>query len=94
MGISEKNLYKYEVVGDELAHYSARTVDIMYRYFPEREDEEKQWDELMGIANRGDLIRNRTQRKLPMTMANVLIQTQLMICHITTHTQINVFIHM
>ena len=26
----------------------------MYRYFPEREDENKQWDELMGIANRTD----------------------------------------
>ena len=26
----------------------------MYRYFPEREDESKQWDELMGIANRTD----------------------------------------
>jgi glycyl-tRNA synthetase len=26
----------------------------MYRFFPERADEEKQWDELMGIANRTD----------------------------------------
>ena len=26
----------------------------MYRFFPEREDEDKQWDELMGIANRTD----------------------------------------
>ncbi len=54
LGISEKNLYKYEVPGGDLAHYSDRTVDIMYRYFPERDDEEKQWDELMGIANRTD----------------------------------------
>jgi glycyl-tRNA synthetase len=54
LGISEKNLFKYEVVGDELAHYSDRTIDIMYRFFPEREDEAKQWDELMGIANRTD----------------------------------------
>lgn len=54
LGISEKNLYKYEVPADDLAHYSDRTIDIMYRFFPEREDEEKQWDELMGIANRTD----------------------------------------
>ncbi len=54
LGISEKNLYKYEVPASDLAHYSDRTVDIMYRYFPERDDEEKQWDELMGIANRTD----------------------------------------
>ncbi len=54
LGISEKNLYKLEVVGDDLAHYSDRTIDIMYRFFPEREDEEKQFDELMGIANRTD----------------------------------------
>ncbi|HLM03522.1 MAG TPA: His/Gly/Thr/Pro-type tRNA ligase C-terminal domain-containing protein, partial [Pyrinomonadaceae bacterium] len=34
---------------------AVRTVDILYRYFPERAgDEEKQFDELMGIANRTD----------------------------------------
>jgi glycyl-tRNA synthetase len=44
----------YEQTEKELAHYAERTVDIMYRYFPEREDEDKQWDELMGIANRTD----------------------------------------
>ncbi|MEZ5344143.1 MAG: glycine--tRNA ligase [Pyrinomonadaceae bacterium] len=54
LGISRENLSLYEVPGDDLAHYSDRTVDVMYRYFPEREDEEKQWDELMGIANRTD----------------------------------------
>jgi glycyl-tRNA synthetase len=37
-----------------LAHYSKRTVDIYYRFFPEREDEQKQFEELMGIANRMD----------------------------------------
>ena len=37
-----------------MAHYAERTVDILYRFFPEREDEEKQFDELMGIANRTD----------------------------------------
>ncbi len=52
LGISAANLSLYEQGPHELAHYAERTVDIMYRYFPEREDEEKQWDELMGIANR------------------------------------------
>ncbi len=54
LGISENNLKLYEQTKEELAHYSERTVDILYRFFPEREDEEKQWDELMGIANRTD----------------------------------------
>ena len=52
LGISAENLSLYEQSKEELAHYAERTVDIMYRYFPERADEEKQWDELMGIANR------------------------------------------
>lgn len=54
LGISKDNLYLYEVPDGDLAHYSVRTIDVMYRYFPEREDENKQWDELMGIANRTD----------------------------------------
>ncbi len=54
VGISRENLKHYEQPKEELAHYSERTVDILYRFFPEREDEEKQWDELMGIANRTD----------------------------------------
>jgi glycyl-tRNA synthetase len=54
LGISSANLSLYEQTAEELAHYAVRTVDIMYRYFPEREDEDKQWDELMGIANRTD----------------------------------------
>lgn len=54
LGISAENIKLYEQSKEELAHYSERTVDILYRYFPEREDEEKQWDELMGIANRTD----------------------------------------
>jgi glycyl-tRNA synthetase len=54
LGISAENLKLYEQSKEELAHYAERTVDIMYRYFPEREDEDKQWDELMGIANRTD----------------------------------------
>jgi len=51
LGISRENLYLYEVPEEDLAHYSKRTVDIMYRYFPERE---KPWEELMGIAWRTD----------------------------------------
>ncbi len=54
LGIMSENLSLYEQQPHELAHYAERTVDIMYRFFPEREDEEKQWDELMGIANRKD----------------------------------------
>jgi glycyl-tRNA synthetase len=54
LGISSSNLKHYEQTKEELAHYSERTVDILYRFFPEREDNDKQWDELMGIANRTD----------------------------------------
>jgi glycyl-tRNA synthetase len=54
LGISKQNLKHYEQPKEELAHYSERTVDILYRFFPEREDEDKRWDELMGIANRTD----------------------------------------
>ena len=54
LGISADNLRLYEQSAEELAHYAARTVDILYRFFPEREDEDKQFDELMGIANRKD----------------------------------------
>ncbi len=54
LGISAENLKLYEQSKEELAHYAERTVDILYRFFPEREDEEKQFDELMGIANRKD----------------------------------------
>ncbi len=54
LGISAENLKLYEQTREELAHYADRTVDILYRFFPERGDEEKQFDELMGIANRKD----------------------------------------
>ena len=54
LGIDAANLTLHEVPAKELAHYSKRTVDIMYRYFPERPDEERQWEELMGIAYRTD----------------------------------------
>jgi glycyl-tRNA synthetase len=54
LGIANENLRFYEQPKEELAHYAKRTVDIHYRFFPERDDEERQWDELMGIANRTD----------------------------------------
>ena len=39
---------------DELAHYAKACTDLLYRFFPEREDEGKQFDEVEGIANRTD----------------------------------------
>ena len=54
LGVARENLYLYEVPKEKLAHYSRRTVDIMYRYFPERPEEARQWEELMGIAYRTD----------------------------------------
>src|SRR5436853_213466 len=54
LGIRESDLRKFDQPREELAHYSKRTVDLQYRFFPEREEEEKQWDELEGIANRTD----------------------------------------
>ncbi len=54
LGILPENLKLYEQTAAELAHYAERTVDILYRFFPERDDETKQFDELMGIANRKD----------------------------------------
>jgi glycyl-tRNA synthetase len=54
LGIREDDLRKYEQPKEELAHYAKRTVDIQYRFFPDRADAEKQWDELEGIANRRD----------------------------------------
>ena len=54
LGVAADNLRLYEQPKEELAHYAKRTVDIHYRFFPEREEKERQWDELMGIANRTD----------------------------------------
>ncbi len=55
LGISSENFYRYEVPKKDLAHYSARTVDLMYRFFPERKETGgDEWDEIMGIANRTD----------------------------------------
>jgi glycyl-tRNA synthetase len=46
-GLQPENIRLHEHTGDELAHYSKRTVDLLYR-FP------MGWSELMGIANRTD----------------------------------------
>jgi glycyl-tRNA synthetase len=63
LGIKPENLRKYEQPRSELAHYSKRTVDLQYRFFPEREEKEKQWDELEGIANRTDFDLRAHSRK-------------------------------
>jgi len=62
-GLSRERLTLYEVPPHELAHYSKRTVDIMYRYPIGTE-------ELEGIANRTDFdlgSHTRDQDKLPIT---------------------------
>ncbi|HYV04212.1 MAG TPA: glycine--tRNA ligase, partial [Blastocatellia bacterium] len=41
LGMRAENLRKYEQPREELAHYAKRTVDLQYRFFPDREDEEK-----------------------------------------------------
>lgn len=54
LGIRPENIRRYVQQSDELAHYARACTDLQYRFFPEREDQEKQWDELEGIANRTD----------------------------------------
>jgi glycyl-tRNA synthetase len=54
LGMRPENLRKYYQPPNELAHYAKACVDLQYRFFPDRADEEKQWDELEGIANRTD----------------------------------------
>src|SRR5205814_3749214 len=46
-GLAAENVKLHEHARDELAHYSKRTVDLLYK-FP------MGWSELMGIANRTD----------------------------------------
>jgi glycyl-tRNA synthetase len=65
LGLDRANLHLHEVPPEELAHYSKRTVDIMYRYFPERPEEPRQWEELMGIAYRTDFdLRSHSSKPL------------------------------
>ena len=54
LGLVRENLKLVEVAEKDRAHYSRRTVDLYYRFFPEREGDDAQWEELMGIAHRGD----------------------------------------
>src|SRR5262249_22464044 len=53
-GIRPGNLKQYVQTPEELAHYAKATTDLLYRFFPEREDEGKQFDEVEGISNRTD----------------------------------------
>ena len=53
-GIKPENIRLYNQKKEELAHYAKATVDIHYRFFPERPEEDKQFDEVEGVANRTD----------------------------------------
>jgi glycyl-tRNA synthetase len=53
-GIRPENLRQHVQGADELAHYAKACTDVLYRFFPEREEEQKQFDEVEGIANRTD----------------------------------------
>ena len=54
LGIRAENLKLYPQATDELAHYAKATTDLLYRFFPDRADEDKQFDEVEGISNRAD----------------------------------------
>ena len=90
--LGRSNLTFHEEPKEELAHYAKRTVDIHYRFFPEREEEERQWDELMGIANRTDFDLERIRRTLRTRKVNVLILTQLKTCLTSMRLQSSAFI--
>jgi glycyl-tRNA synthetase len=49
LGLRRAQLRRFEVPAEERAHYSKRTVDLQYHY-----PFGKGWEELEGIANRGD----------------------------------------
>lgn len=51
-GVRPVNLRQYVQEGDELAHYAKACTDLLYRFFPDREEEDKQYEEVEGIANR------------------------------------------
>src|SRR5205814_7375327 len=46
-----ENLKENAQKPEDLSHYAKATTDLLYRFFPKREDE-KQFDEVEGIANR------------------------------------------
>lgn len=50
VGMSEDKIFMHDIEAGELAHYSARTIDIEYKYPFSDPD----FDELEGIAHRGD----------------------------------------
>jgi len=50
VGMSESKIFMHDIEKEELAHYSSRTIDIEYKY-PFSDPE---FDELEGIAHRGD----------------------------------------
>jgi len=52
-GIRTENLKQFVQPPQDLSHYSKATTDLLYRFFPER-DQDKQFDEVEGIANRTD----------------------------------------
>ncbi|MBF0409750.1 MAG: glycine--tRNA ligase [Candidatus Riflebacteria bacterium] len=54
LGIKKENLKLLAQKKEELAHYAKATTDILYRFFPDRADESKQFDEVEGVANRTD----------------------------------------
>jgi len=43
LGVSRQTCDSTSKPREELAHYAKRTVDIQYRFFPEREEDERQW---------------------------------------------------
>ncbi|MGA8115225.1 MAG: glycine--tRNA ligase [Actinocatenispora sp.] len=58
LGLSERNLRRYEHPAEKLAHYAKRTVDIEYRFCFGG----KEFDELEGISNRSDFdLRTHTE---------------------------------
>ncbi len=65
LGLRPENLRRFEVPAEERAHYSRRTVDLQYRY-----PFGKGWEELEGIANRGeyDLRRHEEHSGEPLTV--------------------------
>jgi glycyl-tRNA synthetase (class II) len=92
LGLSKDNLNLYEQPKEELAHYAKRTVDIQYRFFPERAEDERQWDELMGIANRTDFDL-RAHSKSPKTRkANASTRTRRKIYPTSMRRRRNAFI--
>ncbi len=50
LGLSERNLRRYEHPAEKLAHYAKRTVDLEYRFCFGN----KEFDELEGVSNRSD----------------------------------------